>query len=98
MTLSKLADMIITKLAKAFYRDGKETTDWNELFVEFALNQEELYQEAVELLVSDRLVEISYTDDTPCSVQIKPAAIKKEDENTWLIKGYGFMKEIREWL
>ena len=98
MTLSKLADIIITKLAKAFYRDGKETTDWNELFAEFALNQEELYQEAVELLVSDRLVEIRYTNDVPCSVQIKPGAIKKEDENTWLIKGYGFMKEIKEWL
>jgi len=52
---------------------------------------------AINLLREDKLLAVQDADDEPQYLQIMMGAIRKVKADTWIKKGYSFVKEVRQW-
>lgn len=98
MKINKLADKIMVYCVKQFYEDGTDVFWVPALYNVFPDETPDKIHMAIKLLKDEKLLNVFALDNTPENFQLLPSAIALTDEDTLAKKGYGFAKEIRDWL
>ena len=98
MSVSHLADKLISALYKDFLETGKEVWSAQACVEMFPKQPVHIVHAAIRKLDHDGLLTVLYGDNAPVNVGLKAAAVENHDENTLIKKGYRVLKEIRDWL
>lgn len=98
MTITKIANKTIVKCVKDFYDSATEIFSAETVLSWFPDTPAHQVYAAIRMLGSEGLLNVSYADNEPYVFSLKLNAIRQCDEETWIKKGYDFVKEVKSWL
>ena len=98
MTLSKLANECAKSMFKSYYSENKTLFTINYFEEIFPKENKETITQAIITLENENLVRIFYADGIAYSTTLLPEAIKQNELDTWIKKGYRFAKEVWSWV